>query len=78
VRWNDRLGQQFIRLCGEQVRQRGEILLDLDSTDDPTHGQQQLSFFNGALRSAYVSSHAGLRAPHRMPAGGTAAPGKRF
>jgi len=30
------------------VRQRGEILLDLDSTDDPTHGQQQLSFFNGA------------------------------
>jgi hypothetical protein len=30
------------------------------------------------LRSAYVSSDAGLRAPHRMPAGGTAAPGKRF
>src|SRR6266566_1815330 len=29
-------------------RQRGQILLDLDSTDDPTHGQQQLSFFNGA------------------------------
>ncbi len=27
---------------------RSEILLDLDSTDDPTHGQQQLSFFNGA------------------------------
>jgi len=48
VRWNDRLCEQFIRLCGEQVRQRGEILLDLDSTDDPTHGQQQLSFFNGA------------------------------
>jgi len=41
VRWNDRLCEQFIRLCGE-------ILLDLDSTDDPTHGQQQLSFFNGA------------------------------
>jgi predicted secreted protein len=48
VRLNDLLGAQFIRLCGEQVRQRGEILLDLDSTDDPTHGQQQLSFFNGA------------------------------
>ena len=42
------LCEQFIRLCGDQVRQRGEILLDLDSTDDPTHGQQQLSFFNGA------------------------------
>lgn len=40
--------RQFIRLCGDQVRARGEILLDLDSTDDPTYGQQQLSFFNGA------------------------------
>jgi len=25
-----------------------KILLDVDSTDDPTYGQQQLSFFNGA------------------------------
>ena len=48
VRLNDLLAAQFIALCGEQVRRRGEILLDLDSTDDPTHGQQQLSFFNGA------------------------------
>src|SRR4029077_1135196 len=45
---NNALVEQFVRLCGDQVRQRGEILLDLDSTDDPTHGQQQLSFFNGA------------------------------
>src|SRR6266481_5484726 len=37
----------FVRLCGKQVRQRGEIPLDVDSTDDPTYGQQQLSFFNG-------------------------------
>ena len=44
VRWNDRLCEQFIRLCGEQVRQRGEILLDLDSTDDPTSsGTEKLS-----------------------------------
>src|SRR3989449_11486845 len=47
VHLNDTLCEQFIRLCGDQVRERGEILLDLDSTDDPTHGQQQLSFFNG-------------------------------
>jgi len=47
VRLNDPLLDQFVRLCGEPVRQRGEILLDIDSTDDPTHGQQQLSFFNG-------------------------------
>ena len=25
----------------------GEIILDMDSTEDPTHGQQQLSFYNG-------------------------------
>lgn len=48
VRLSDLWCQQFIRLCGHQVRERGEILLDLDSTDDPTYGQQQLSFFNGA------------------------------
>src|SRR6266568_551436 len=48
VHLNDALVEQFIRLCRDQVRQRGEILLDIDSTDDPTYGQQQLSFFNGA------------------------------
>jgi Transposase DDE domain group 1 len=48
MRLNDALLEIFIRICGEQVRKRGEILLDIDSTDDPTHGQQQLSFFNGA------------------------------
>jgi hypothetical protein len=47
VRCNDRLCEQFIRLCAHQVHHRGEILLDIDSTDDPTHGQQQFSFFNG-------------------------------
>jgi len=48
VRLNDALREQFISLCGDEVRKRGEILLDIDSPDDPTHGQQQLSFFNGA------------------------------
>jgi hypothetical protein len=48
VRLNDALLEIYIRVCGDQVRRRGEILLDIDSTDDPTHGQQQLSFFNGA------------------------------
>ena len=48
VRLNDTLWKQFLHLCGKQVRQRGEILLDIDSTDDPTYGRQQLSFFNGA------------------------------
>ncbi len=43
----DALLDWFMRICGKQVRERGKILLDVDSTDDPTHGQQQLSFFNG-------------------------------
>src|SRR5262249_14502094 len=47
VRLNDTWCDQFIRLCGDQVRQHGEILLDVDSTDDPTYGQQQLAFFHG-------------------------------
>src|SRR6202166_4486885 len=38
----------FVRVCGPQVRRRGKILLDVDPTDDPTYGHQQLSFFNGA------------------------------
>ena len=47
LKLQDTLLDWFVRICGEQVRKRGEILLDVDSTDDPTYGQQQLSFFNG-------------------------------
>ncbi len=45
---NDALLDQFIRLCGKQIRQRGEILLDIDSTDDPTHVSSNSAFFNCA------------------------------
>ncbi len=47
VRINAFLLDSFLSLYRSQVKRRGEILLDLDSTDDPTHGQQQLSMFNG-------------------------------
>jgi Transposase DDE domain group 1 len=47
LKLQDALLDWFVNLCGRQVRKRGEILLDVDSTDDPTYGQQQLSFFNG-------------------------------
>jgi hypothetical protein len=47
LKLQDGLLDWFVQICGEQVRKRGEILLDVDSTDDPTYGQQQLSFFNG-------------------------------
>jgi len=44
----EELVEWFIRTCAAGVRRRGEILLDIDSTDDPTHGQQEFSFFHGA------------------------------
>src|ERR1700691_1773655 len=47
LKLQDALLDWFVKICREQVRKQAEILLDVDSTDDPTHGQQQLSFFNG-------------------------------
>jgi hypothetical protein len=47
LKLQDALLDWFVKICEKQVRKRGEILLDVDSTDDPTYGQQQLSFFNG-------------------------------
>jgi hypothetical protein len=47
LKLQDALLDWFVKICGAQVRKRREILLDVDSTDDPTYGQQQLSFFNG-------------------------------
>jgi len=35
-----------VYLAGHQKRPK-EIILDVDLTDDPTHGQQDLSFFHG-------------------------------
>lgn len=56
-RFENAVSWSVIGRCGRLLRQwyvehvvprtPGEIVLDLDSTDDPTHGQQQLSFFNG-------------------------------
>jgi hypothetical protein len=31
----------------DSLRGRSEIIIDIDSTDDPTHGRQQLSMFHG-------------------------------
>ena len=37
------IAQQRRRLHGRATR----ITIDLDPTDDPTHGQQEFAFFNG-------------------------------
>lgn len=49
IRQFERQGTEW--LCrhgfGRSVGEPEELILDVDSTDDPTHGAQQLSFFNG-------------------------------
>jgi len=44
-----RMGQQFLQLYIRRTRKRKpkRIILDLDGTDDPTYGNQQLTFFHG-------------------------------
>ena len=39
--------EQVIERHGQRLRHVRHITVDLDPTDDPTHGAQQLSFFNG-------------------------------
>lgn len=54
-RFENSLGKEGIfNLCNAWVDRyvaslsgRKEIIIDIDATDDPTHGQQQLSMFNG-------------------------------
>ena len=45
-RMSEALLENYVQQHREQPPTR--LVLDVDATDDPTHGQQQLSFFNGA------------------------------
>ncbi len=44
-----RMGHQFLSMYIRRTRKRNpsRIILDLDGTDDPTYGNQQLTFFHG-------------------------------
>ena len=47
-RLGELLADTVIRCHARRLRHRAHrVTLDLDPTDDPTHGAQQLSFFNG-------------------------------
>ena len=48
VAMNGYLCHGFAQLCRARVAAAGEIVLDIDSTADPTYGQQEFSFYNGA------------------------------
>ena len=49
IEWGSitRLGRLGVEWFETHVAPPAEVILDVDSTDDPTHGAQQLSFFNG-------------------------------
>src|SRR3989449_6691322 len=61
---------------------RGEILLDVDSTDDPTYGHQQLSFFNGAYNQhmyhplLIFERHTGCLLAGRLRRGNASSPAR--
>ncbi len=44
LQWFCRLGRA---IDGRRGDSSAEIILDIDSSEDPTHGQQELAFFNG-------------------------------
>jgi hypothetical protein len=47
-RLGEALARSVIRRHAKRLRHRAHrVTIDLDPTDDPTHGAQQLSFFNG-------------------------------
>jgi hypothetical protein len=47
-RMGEALAQSVVRRHAKRLRRRAyRVTIDLDPTDDPTHGAQQLSFFNG-------------------------------
>jgi len=47
-RMGEALARSVLRRHAKRLRRRAyRVTLDLDPTDDPTHGAQQLSFFNG-------------------------------
>ena len=47
IRLLENEGMQWFCAVGHRRRRPEEIILDVDSTEDPTHGQQALSFYNG-------------------------------
>lgn len=54
VNWRSiwRISSWLVHRYARELRKSGRrrIVLDLDSTDDPTHGQQELSFYHGYFR----------------------------
>ena len=72
IRLLENEGLQWFCGVSHGRRRPEEIILDIDSTEDPTHGQQTLSFYNGltffrSVRSEHDRCNGPLASspPHR-------------
>jgi hypothetical protein len=70
------LGQVYLR-ARERDGVPTRIVLDLDGTDDPTHGHQEGSAYHGYYDQHQVPAALGLRRRHRPVGHRRAAPGRR-
>lgn len=59
LKLQDALLDWVVKICGKQVRKRGEILLDVDSTDDPSP-----LFFHETIQIEFCITHFTGTAPH--------------
>jgi len=56
IRRFQQLGLEWFCRRGAEREDEDELMLDIDSTADPTHGQQQLSFFSPHWRLARTAA----------------------
>ena len=64
-----RLSRGFLQRYVRSLKKRrpDPVILDLDSTDDHTHGQQEFSFYHGYYRNHISASFADLRCRYGGP-----------
>ena len=46
-RLNEQLTENFIKANKKRIKRKKEVTLEIDSTDDPAYGEQQMVLFNG-------------------------------
>ncbi|MGC2765108.1 MAG: transposase [Candidatus Acidiferrum sp.] len=67
-RMGEALAVSVMRRHGKRLRHRAyRVTIELDPTDDPTHGAQQLSFFNGHYEKGAICRCWALSVSMRQP-----------
>ncbi len=83
IRLLEREGLEWLRRIGGAIDGRHrdsseELVLDIDSSEDPTHGQQELAFFNGHYDSWMYHPLFVFEGGSGNAAGFAASPGRRW